>query len=122
MDYTPEEHKQSSQHNLQNSIPETKCQNLSISEPIDLEASKQLGNNKLFYDLIEKLDEMSGKTSLPQLAECLKSKDWQRMHTLAHTLKGSSGYIGAARIHYACYYMQEAYREGNYEAMVGYYP
>ena len=44
------------------------------------------------------------------------------MQSGAHSLKGSSGYVGASKIHYACYYIQDAYSSGNYSGMVLYYP
>jgi len=35
----------------------------------------------------------------------------------AHSLKGASGYIGAGRIHFDCYFIQESYIKKDYEAM-----
>ena len=40
----------------------------------------------------------------------------------AHSLKGNSGYIGAAKLHYVCYYIQKAYIDNDYEAMADFYP
>ena len=48
--------------------------------------------------------------------EHLKLKD------LAHSLKGSSAYVGASRIHYACYFIQELYINNKYKEMVNHYP
>ena len=44
------------------------------------------------------------------------------MKNAAHSLKGASGYVGAGRVHYACYYIQKAYNSKNYEKMESYYP
>ena len=40
----------------------------------------------------------------------------------AHSLKGASGYIGASRIHYACYYIQDHHYTNKKEKMLEYYP
>ena len=37
-------------------------------------------------------------------------------------MKGPAGYIGASRLHYACYYLQKAHIENEIEAMVEFYP
>ena len=44
------------------------------------------------------------------------------MKTLAHSLKGATAYIGASRLHYVCYYIQEHYVYERYEKMIDYYP
>ena len=55
--------------------------NLDITEPVDMKsATVSLGNNnKLFYDLLERLEEMSITTCMTQLANALKFEDWHRM-------------------------------------------
>ena len=40
----------------------------------------------------------------------------------AHSLKGSSGYIGASHIHYACYFIQEHFIFERFPQMMEYYP
>jgi len=44
------------------------------------------------------------------------------MKDLAHSLKGASGYIGASRLHYACYFIQKHFVNGQKEKMLEYYP
>ena len=44
------------------------------------------------------------------------------MNDVAHKLKDASAYIGASKIHYACYYINYSYLTENYAAMVEYYP
>ena len=44
------------------------------------------------------------------------------MKLLAHSLKGASAYIGAARLSYTCYYIQEHYVYERYDKMLEYYP
>ena len=40
----------------------------------------------------------------------------------AHSLKGSSGYIGASHLHYACYFIQEHFMFERPALMMEYYP
>jgi HPt (histidine-containing phosphotransfer) domain-containing protein len=42
---------------------------------------------------------------MEKLALAVDQKHYENMKTAAHTLKGASGYIGASRIHYACFYI-----------------
>ena len=49
-------------------------------------------------------------------------KDWTKMKDGAHTLKSASGYVGAGKIHYACYYIQKAHHENNFTEMQIHYP
>ena len=44
------------------------------------------------------------------------------MKEAAHSLKGSSGYIGASHIHYACYFIQEHFIFERFPQMMEYYP
>lgn len=44
------------------------------------------------------------------------------MKDLAHSLKGASGYIGASRLHYVCYFIQEHFVFERNEKMLEYYP
>lgn len=44
------------------------------------------------------------------------------MKAKAHSLKGACGYVGASRMHYACYFIQEAYQMQQYDLMVEKYP
>ena len=36
-------------------------------------------------------------------------------------LKGTSGMVGGGRIHYACYYLEQAYRANDFDAVMDYY-
>jgi HPt (histidine-containing phosphotransfer) domain-containing protein len=51
-----------------------------------------------------------------------EEKNYQKMKELAHSLKGASAYIGASRIHYCCYYIQEHFVYERYDKMLEYYP
>ena len=59
---------------------------------------------------------------LEKLAKEVAAKDWDQIKFQAHALKGPAGYIGASRLHYACYWIQRAHVEGDYQTMLEYYP
>ena len=44
------------------------------------------------------------------------------MKNLAHSLKGASGYVGASRLHYVCYFIQEHFVFNRFDKMLEYYP
>ena len=44
------------------------------------------------------------------------------MQMSVHALKKASGHVGASRIHYACYYIEEAYKVNDFDGMIQYYP
>ena len=52
---------------------------------------------------------MSLTTCMQQVSEGLNQKDWNKMKQGAHQLKGASGYVGAGRLHYMCYHIQNAF-------------
>ena len=43
------------------------------------------------------------------------------MMTLAHTLKGAAGYIGASRIYYSCHFMNVNFQNGEIQKMLDFY-
>ena len=42
---------------------------------------------------------------MEQIADGMKKEDWVKMKTAIKTLKSASGYIGAGRVYYACFYI-----------------
>ena len=84
-----------------------KAQNFDIDTPIDyLKAKKGLGNSdRLYYNMLDTFEEMTLNSVLTNLALFVDAKDYKQIKEEAHKLKGASAYIGAGRIHYACYYM-----------------
>lgn len=52
---------------------------------------------------------MSLSKNMRRIAQAVNQKDWDGMKAFAHSLKGACGYVGASHLHYACYYIQEAY-------------
>ena len=72
--------------------------------------------------MLGKLEELSLTPTLESMAEAVDLKDFAMMKSKAHSLKGSSGYIGASNLHYSCFHIQQCYHAGNYERMLDYYP
>ena len=97
---------------------------LSEKDSIDVEkAIELLGNHpKIFYQMLGKLEELSLDPALEAMSDAVNLRDFGRMKSKAHSLKGSSGYIGASNLHYSCFHIQEQYVAGNYERMLDYYP
>ena len=59
---------------------------------------------------------------MAKLTEGVNALDYHQMKSAAHIIKGSSGYIGASRLHYACYFIQENFMKENRKEMLAYYP
>ena len=85
--------------------------NLDIKQPIDFVTPiENLGGQRsLFITMLKRLEVMSLTSCLNQVAEGLNARDWLKMKQGAHQLKGASGYVGAGRVHYICYHIQNAY-------------
>ena len=59
----------------------------------------------MFYTMLSKFEEMSLNKCMQDIAEAVNEKNMLKMKNAAHSLKGSSGYIGASHLHYACYFI-----------------
>jgi hypothetical protein len=55
--------------------------------------------------------------SLEKISRALEQNDISNFKNYAHALKGSSSFVGAARIHYDCYYIQYYHQRGEFESM-----
>lgn len=97
---------------------------LSIKNPIDVTKAIELlgGEASIFYNMLGRLETISLLPTLKDLAIAFDKKDFAQIKNKAHALKGASGYVGASRVHYSCYQIQEHYTMGNYEEMLLYYP
>lgn len=56
------------------------------------------------------------------IAEGVNEKDWNTMKQGAHQLKGAAGYVGAGRLHYISYHIQDAFHKDDFGQMMAYYP
>ncbi len=72
--------------------------------------------------MLKRLEVMSLTTCMQQVSDGLNQKDWNKMKQGAHQLKGASGYVGAGRLHYMCYHIQNAFYQGDYDKMLTCYP
>ena len=61
--------------------------------------------------MLSRFESISLNDCLYQLSEAIDQDDLEKLYRGFHTLKGASRYIGAGRIHLACYFMEEAHRE-----------
>jgi len=57
--------------------------------------------------MVPNLESMSLNQTMKDIVPAYENQDYQQMKSLAHSLKGASAYIGASRLHYMCYYIQE---------------
>ncbi|CDW76464.1 hpt domain containing protein [Stylonychia lemnae] len=102
---------------------EVRVLDIDISVPIDVNfAMKTLGLPDLFYMMIAQFEVMTMNEQLERLCRGIQKQDWKEMKVGAHNLKGSAGYIGVSRLHYAAYYVQLFYVNHNYDQMVAFYP
>lgn len=65
---------------------------------------------------------MTLESNMGKLGQAVEERHFPNIKTAAHSLKGASGYIGASRVHYACFYIQENFVNNNHEEMLDYYP
>ena len=113
--------------NSENNNPnkfEVKVYNLDVSQPIDISKATSLigGNKKLYINMLSKIEVMSLSSQLNQIADAINNKDWPKMKMAAHTLKSTSGYVGAGKLHYSCYYVQSTWVAQDFVGMVNFYP
>jgi HPt (histidine-containing phosphotransfer) domain-containing protein len=59
---------------------------------------------------------------MKRIAVSVTELNYEQIQKEVHSLKGTSGYAGAARVHYACYYIQEAHHAHRYLEMIDRYP
>ncbi len=45
------------------------------------------------------------------------NKDWKKVTTITHKLKGACTYCGVVRLYYVCQYIEDYYRTGNRELL-----
>jgi HPt (histidine-containing phosphotransfer) domain-containing protein len=97
---------------------------LDTSTPIDIEAAIQgLGDDPdIFYLMLGNLESMSLNGCLRDIIPVFESRDYDKIKHYAHSLKGASAYIGASRLHYMCFFIQQHWVDENYEKMLEYYP
>ena len=71
--------------------------------------------------MLGSLEPMTLVPTLKNIVAAYEENDYKQMKELAHGLKGASGYIGASRLHYACYFIQAHYERKKFERQLEYY-
>ena len=72
--------------------------------------------------MLMQLEKLSLLVMMEKIVPAIDGKDYKTFKVHAHSLKGSSGYVGASKVHYACYYIQEHHYHERFEEMIKYYP
>ena len=72
--------------------------------------------------MLSNFESMTLIDHMTKIVEPYDGSKHEEVKDLAHGLKGASGYIGAGRLHYVCYFIQENYVYGNLEKELEYYP
>ena len=126
MDYSSEAKKQQMDSPAEQERHElvVKVTNLDVNQTIDFSASirKLNGQRKLLINMIKRLEDESLSHCMQMVTNGLNAKNWGLVKQGAHMLKGATGYVGAGRVHYACYQIQRAYNRGDFRKMESYYP
>ena len=80
---------------------------MDTSSPIDIDlAIPGLGGEpQIFYMMLGHLEGMTLNPTMKNIIGPFEQKNYEEMKDLAHSLKGASGYIGASRLHYVCYFI-----------------
>ena len=92
---------------MQSTLP-VKDINLDVTVPIDMPtAVENLGGEaSMFYSMLSKFESMTLETTLRDMISAYDNVDYEQLKNYAHSLKGASGYIGASRLYYQCYFIQ----------------
>ena len=77
---------------------------------------------QIFYSMLNQFEDMTLTKTMKDIVPTIKSQNFDEYKNLAHALKGASGYIGASRLHYVCYYIQEHHLKKRHQKMLEYYP
>ena len=60
--------------------------------------------------------------SMQEIVKMFDNKKHEEFKNCAHGIKGSSAYIGAGRIHYVCYFIQENFVNKHLDNELEFYP
>ena len=97
---------------------------LNTTTPIDFKTPLHhiCGNINLFYMMLGRLERMSLHLNMINMASAVEKRDFNLMKSLAITIRGASGYVGASRVYYACYFIEQAFSEKDQGLMIERYP
>ena len=84
---------------------------------------ERLGQNtSLYHTMLYRLEKLTMRSCLSTIKDAITEKNWSNLQSSARLLKDSGGYVGACKIHYACYYIEREYHRGDFDSMLQYYP
>mmetsp|Transcript_35608 Transcript_35608/g.54446 ORF Transcript_35608/g.54446 Transcript_35608/m.54446 type:complete len:268 (+) Transcript_35608:36-839(+) len=92
--------------------------NFDTNQPLDyITALDITRNKKVFYQILIKFLNQQLEEGMKNISDALDSANFKKYKEHVHTIKGSSGYTGAGRIHFDCYFIQESWAKKEYEEM-----
>ena len=62
------------------------------------------------------------ETHMEAISHAVDKRDFTEFQSKAHNIKGNVGWVSASRLHYAAYYIQRAFNEGDWDEMLRRYP
>ena len=80
------------------------------------------GNIAKYFKMTAKFELAVMNPCMKRIAGATNTQDWQELHSIVNELREASGAIGASKVHYACFYIQEAYAENDFQEMFKCYP
>lgn len=100
--------------------------NLDSTKIIDEEGALEIlgGMRDMFYRMLSKFEVTSQlDQNMEEIGKGLEENDTKWMKDGAHKIKGSSGYVGASRLHYSTFYIHNCWEIDNndYTGMIKYY-
>ena len=97
--------------------------NFDLSKVLDIEQSIKTihGDKNMYYKMLARVEKMTLNPHMESIANSISAHDWATVSSSADTLMGSSGYVGAGYMYYACSYIMQAHSEKNYIDMAKYY-
>ena len=74
---------------------------------MDIESPVRIlgGDRGLYFLMLARLEEMSIIPNMKSISVAIEKKDYNVVKANVHSLKGACGYVGASRLHYACYFI-----------------
>lgn len=80
---------------------------MDITTPIDVKmAVDGLGGDPtIFFMMLGNFESMTLNDHMKNIVKEYDEKNHKKFKDLAHGVKGASGYIGASRLHYVCYFI-----------------
>ena len=87
-----------------------------VKFPIDFKTALTVlgGNKTLFFHVLGRFDSALQR-SMENIATLVDKRDFSAIDMNVHILMTSSGTVGAGRLHYACFYLREAYHRNDME-------